>query len=45
MRKLTRGVRWFALAALVAGVVAVPSALADDPQGRLTRRRVSGSSS
>ena len=29
-----RGVRWLALVALVAGVVAVPSALADDPQGQ-----------
>ena len=26
--------RWLALAVLVAGVVAVPSALADDPQGQ-----------
>ena len=34
MSKRFRGVRWLALVALVAGVVAVPSALADDPQGQ-----------
>ena len=34
MSRRFRGVRWFALVALVAGVVAVPSALADDPQGQ-----------
>jgi minor extracellular serine protease Vpr len=34
MRNRFRGVRWIALIALVAGVVAVPSALADDPQGQ-----------
>ena len=34
MRKRFRGVRWLALAALVVGVVAVPSALADDAQGQ-----------
>jgi minor extracellular serine protease Vpr len=34
MSRRFRGVRWLALVALVAGVVAVPSALADDPQGQ-----------
>ena len=34
MSRRFRGVRWVALVALVAGVVAVPSALADDPQGQ-----------
>jgi subtilisin family serine protease len=33
MRKRFRGVRWIALVALVAGIVAVPSALALSPQG------------
>jgi minor extracellular serine protease Vpr len=33
VRKRLRGVRWFALAALVVGVVAVPSALADNQLG------------
>ena len=32
MSRRFRGVRWFALVALVAGVVAVPSALANEPQ-------------
>ncbi len=34
MKHRLRGVRWLALVALVAGVVAVPSALADEPQGQ-----------
>ena len=33
MKRRIGGVRWLALVALVAGVVAVPSALADSPQG------------
>ena len=34
MKRRTRGVRLIALAALAAGVILVPSALADDPQGQ-----------
>lgn len=38
MKHRIRGVRWLALAALVAGVVLVPSALAVDGQGRAESR-------
>ncbi len=34
MKERLRGVRWIALAAIVAGVIAVPSALVDDPEGQ-----------